>query len=189
VKATIIVPIFGDRDFWEPHAHAAVERSRQDVECEYIVAYADTLAKCRNRSAETAKGDWLVFLDADDMLSSNYVRSIVDSGPDIQQPLTQYPGAEPSYIEPYQSLYEGNHIVVGAPIRRKAFALSGGFNEFGMFEDWALWLKMRRQGATLGRMKGIYHVGPSLSGRNQGSDAGHWFQAVRRAYNDDEWPS
>ena len=165
---SVVVATFGDYDKWSAIAQNAL-RSASDFD-DVIYMHHDTLAKARNAGALVAKGDRIVFLDADDELAPGF-KDLVVEDEDILQPQTiyRYPDGTvdgPSYLLPYGDLYDGNHIVIGAPINRQLMLDVGGFDEYPVAEDWALWLKMRRAGATFGQTKATYIVNVHPQSRN-----------------------
>ena len=162
----MVVATFGDFDYWNRLATRAVASVR---DAEVIRVHGKTLAAARNTGAKRAQGDRLVFLDADDELAPDFISRIVEPE-DILQPLTSYEEGgvwgEPFYHLPAPKLTVGNHIVVGAPVKRDLFLESGGFDEYSFMEDWALWLKLHSMGATLGKTSGVYMVHRMPNSRN-----------------------
>lgn len=174
---SVIIPTYGDKEYWDSFA----ERAADSVLCqtfkdyELIRHHDKDMQSARNNAADMACGDWLVFLDADDELEENFLGRTFRGGyGDIQQPLTVYVEATgemylpPTYIAPCDSIQDGNYVVVGAPVRRELFLAAGGFDDYPVFEDWALWLKMVNKGAVIGKTTGIYIIhrreGPTRNG-------------------------
>jgi glycosyltransferase involved in cell wall biosynthesis len=165
---SVVVATYGDYDVWGPIAERALASTKEFDEVIYV--HGETLASARNAGARKARGERLVFLDADDELAPGFKDLVVEEE-DILQPLTIYrqpdgTETEPHYLLPYGDLYDGNHIVIGAPINRELMLSVGGFDEYPVAEDWALWLKMRRAGATFGQTKATYIVNVNHNSRN-----------------------
>lgn len=155
-------------------------------ECEIILSHKDTLHEARNSGAIKASGKRLVFLDADDELTPDFAKLIVEDE-DVLQPKTVYVSpegqrGEPSWLTPCQSLLHGNHLIVGCPVIREAFLEVGGFDRWPVYEDWALWLKMQRAGATFGKTEAVYVVNVNPKGRNSHIDARSHAQRIQRRY-------
>jgi len=173
-KYSIIVPTYGDRDYWGPLA----ERAMASVEAqtfrdfELIRCHGEDIRSTRNYGGFKASGEWLVFLDADDELDSNYLENSNHGFGDIRQPLIVFSDENgvmqsiPFYISPGGGIQHANYIVIGAPVRRDLFVDSGGFDDYPVFEDWALWLKLVKHGATLGMTAGVYIIHDLPGNRN-----------------------
>lgn len=165
---------------------SATSQTLDDVEV--IRTHHDTLHEARNEGARKAKGSRLVFLDADDWLDLDFCEKIVEPE-DVLQPLTKYKdapgsaiGTMASYLEPRADLLDGNHLIVGCPVKRDLFLDVGGFDDWPVYEDWALWLKMRKAGATFGKTTGVYNVRYNFLGRNQDPRGPETFHQIRQAY-------
>ena len=170
---SVVIASYGD-PFWANLAKFALRTVyAQTIPVDYVQIHLEngTLAEARNRGALKAVGDRLVFLDADDTLDRQFCEKIVEPET-ILQPKTAVYGShgelleEPEFLAPYGDLLEGNHLIVGSPVNRQAFLDVGGFDEWPLFEDWALWLKMRKAGATFGKTDGVYNIHRRDFGRN-----------------------
>jgi glycosyltransferase involved in cell wall biosynthesis len=187
----VIIGTYGDEDYWGRLAQRAAASVTDDMECIHV--HGNTLAQARNEGARRASGERLVFLDADDELTDDFSRRVVEPE-DVLQPRTMFrEGATitPSHwIRPlswedndiYKSLLIGNHIIVGAPVKRDAFLSVGGFDEWTIAEDWALWLKMAKAGYSFGKTSAIYIVHVNLNSRNHQPDNGE-IDRIRRMYS------
>jgi glycosyltransferase involved in cell wall biosynthesis len=119
------------------------------------------VAAARNFGASKARGDYLVFLDADDKLAANYIELCIDALQKNHWASYAYTdmqmfGAEKKRFravdfEPYHLVNLGNYIHIGALIRRSAFESTSGFCQLPAFEDWDLWLTLLEKGR-----KGIF---------------------------------
>lgn len=190
---SIIIATYGDEYLAKNYelikrAVASAEHQSNDyVDSEVIRVHDETLAKARNHGASKALGNRLVFLDADDWLDLDFVDKITEAG-DVLQPRTAYWNREghivspPHHIVPRKDFLEGNHIIVGAPVDRQLFMDVGGFDEWPIYEDWALWLKMWRAGATFGTTEGVYNVQMHpVESRNTGH-VGDTYDRIRETY-------
>jgi membrane protein EpsK len=120
--------------------------------------------EARNSAAKNAAGEYLVLLDADDLLDSNYLAS-------QSAFITEHPGAAIYSVhamtfdeagehgpwhrvaeraEPYsvglEDLLETNPIYVSACVSSEAFHSIGGFNGKRYAEDYDLWVRLIASG-------------------------------------------
>jgi GT2 family glycosyltransferase len=126
----------------------------------------------RNCAAAHSTADWLIFLDADDELDPEYIEWMLQGTTDIRQPATLgvVDGVEDDYpvvIPPKPNILTGNHLVIGSMVRRELFQSVGGFRPLPVLEDWDLWIRCFRAGATWGVCpKAIYRVHVRQGSRN-----------------------
>ena len=190
---SVVVGIYGDLDVWGPRAEAALASVEGQGALDARISHADTLAQARNRGAIQAGGDYLIFLDADDLLAPDYVGEMSLGIADLRQPATlgMYPDGTfdpyPVNIPPRQSIRQGNWFVIGTAIPTEMFWRAGGFGEEPAWEDWSLMLRCFALGATWEPRPGaIYKVGVSIGGRNnQATDNLNLFEDILAA--NDRW--
>lgn len=178
VNVSIIVGTFGDLNVWGPIAERALaSASTQTTPAEVIHSHSsDSLQDARNHGAAIAKGEWLIFLDADDELDSRYVEAMLAGSGDLRQPATLgvVNGKEDDFpvVIPQRTLIDANYMVIGTMCRKKDFQAVGGFGDYEIFEDWDLWLRMVLNGAVPMPCPGaIYrvHVYPNSRNKNMNS--------------------
>ena len=164
---------------------AAKSVFNQTVKTEVIIIYENSVASARNLGAQRVSGERIVFLDADDSLEPDFVEKIVESE-DVLQPLTSYNIGgikySPTYISPRDSLLDGNHLIIGCPVNRELFLDAGGFDEWPLYEDWALWLKLQKAGATFGKTTGVYNINVNPRGRNMGLEGPETYKKIQEVY-------
>ena len=143
--------------------------------------HADYLHEARNLAANQCKGDWIVFLDADDELDSRYLESMtekidsLDSDLWLVQPATLgiVDGREDPYpvvIPSKRSITDGNWMVIGTMVAKSVFTSVGGFAYFEMYEDWDLWIRCMKFGCKTTVCKNaIYKVHVRNDSRNNQS--------------------
>lgn len=170
---TVIIPVYGDLERWRPLAHrahwSAVMQSAAPAAV--VVSVAETLSEARNRAAAAATTEWLIFCDADDELDVDYVAAMLAGDGDVRKPATLgiVDGVEDSapVVIPERPLLTGNHIVIGAMVRRELFVEVGGFRDLPVWEDWDLFVRCWLAGATFGTCpEAIYRVHVRAGSRN-----------------------
>jgi glycosyltransferase involved in cell wall biosynthesis len=110
----------------------------------------------RNRGVQESKGDYILPLDADDMIKPEYIESclrILKKNPNVSpvycdtHHIGEMHGIEkrPEWSE--ERLIQGPFIVNCSMFHRKAFEDCGGFDEtLKGWEDYHFWLKMMKKG-------------------------------------------
>lgn len=178
----VVIGTYGDRS-WVQKSQRAVESVRSQVRQPnlLITVHAATLAEARNRGASMSTTRWLIFLDADDTLHPEYVRSMMERVEDVKavssliQPSTQgvYPDGTKdetaNLIPAAKDLLFANHMVIGTMCPRDVFLEVGGFDPtLPVLEDWDLWIRMNRAGCSLLTCpEAIYEVGVNPDSRNK----------------------
>lgn len=159
---SVIVATYGDTQWAELATERAFPSALGQVAHEVIFHHEEdgTVATSRNAAAEQASGEHLIYVDADDELAPGYVGA-------MKRALEQNPGGRvlltpavstvrqggaastPSFFREVP-LRQANWLVIGTLIHRDLFREVGGFPEYPHgFEDWALWSKAVRVGATI----------------------------------------
>ncbi len=172
---------------------------RQDVRV--VHAHAESLHEARNLALEQVTTRDVVFLDADDELADGYIAMLGAAGGDIRVPAVQYVAPGGRRHAPYvprvaghrhdceaACLSDGNWIVIGAMAPARLVRDVGGFEAFTWSEDWALWARCWKAGATIERVPAavyVAHVNPQSRNRapeRAEKDRAHW--EIHRAV----WP-
>lgn len=161
---TIVVPTCGS-DFWLHMGNQAAEKAETlGVPVLRVHIPAGTVSQARNAGLYGVKTKYVVFLDADDDLDSKYFDGVKLTA-DVTATAIQYSEAigpqvprvwlhENQGYLPHDGpcvgdcLPDGNYIHIGAFINVKAALAVGGFREYPVYEDWALYLAMQQNGAT-----------------------------------------
>jgi glycosyltransferase involved in cell wall biosynthesis len=162
-----------------------------------------TIASSRNAAAELTKGDWLLFLDADDELAPGYVGAM-ERALERQQAngkrllltpavsVVRNGRAGPATFFKEVPLRQANWLVIGTLVHRDLFWEVGGFPEaeHGL-EDWALWSKCVRAGAEIVKVPDAvyrYWANPQSMHRQLWRDKNVQRAAHRRVARElDEW--
>ncbi len=150
MDVTVVVGTFGEVE-WVNLAHErAVPSARSQAPV--IHRHDDSLAQARNEGAVLARTEWLCFLDADDELAPGYFEAMGRATGDLRGPAVSYVRhgrcATPK-LWPPQDLRNGNYLVIGTLIRKSLFDQVGGFKTWPLYEDWCLWQRCARVGATV----------------------------------------
>lgn len=106
----------------------------------------------RNRLAERAQGDYLLFLDDDDVLHTDYVQELTPHlDAEVVYSWCRVEGRDdwcPNRLFEPRALEHQNFIPVTACVQKQAFLDVGGFDTtLGTLEDWDLWKRLLRAGA------------------------------------------
>ncbi len=159
MTVSVVVAAHGDRWWYDLMMRRAVPSvERQDAACDLVVEYQPhgTVASARNAGAARAGGDLLVFLDADDELADGYIAAQQEAAQRhtdaLLVPRVQYvvsgrarPPRFPNRVEPT----EGNWMVIGTGTPAARFREVGGFEEWPIYEDWALFARIQKAGAQV----------------------------------------
>jgi GT2 family glycosyltransferase len=162
---SVVIATYGDIEW----LHLARDRAYPSVliqdECEVVMHHEPdgTRATSLNNGAARTTGEWLLWLDADDEFAPGYVgamRRALEQNPGdgnrkvlftpaVQQIRKGRPG-DPVFFDRGISLRDDNWLVIGTMIHRDLFTEVGGFPDYPHgFEDFALWSKCYRAGASV----------------------------------------
>lgn len=162
--------------------------------CEHPKAYADIttiirdkhlgVAKTRDEGVRLAKGEWLLFLDADDMLAENYVQECLKhtDKADIIYPdvlLWCYWGKEapkqnvyrkaPTKIDKKLMLHH-NEVLISSLMKRDVYRKVGPFDaSLPIFEDWDYFLRALMAGFSFKRANTYLKYRQRTNSRNRQS--------------------
>lgn len=154
------------------------------------------ICSCRNRGALITTQPYLIFLDADDLMSKGYVKGLLDC---IEQngrlgfvfprirTFGLYPMTKPSRAQHgYYSMLRHNSADGASIIRRVALNAVGGWGQFPCFQDWELWLRMAEQGWLFREAPDAWidkrsHAASKTANSAQIAEGReHWYQEVLR---------
>lgn len=163
--------------------------------CEHPKAYADIttvirdrhlgVAATRDEGVRLAKGDWLLFLDADDMLAENYLQECLKhtDKADIIYPhvlLWCYWGKEAPKPNAWHAapamitkklMLNHNEVVVSSLMRRRVYDEVGGFDPaLPLYEDWHFFLRAIAHGARFARANTYLKYRQRSNSRNRQSE-------------------
>lgn len=172
MNVSILICTYGDEE-WPRLAHSRAWPScAGQGALEVLMEYQPhgTIASSRNAAAERAKGDYLLYLDADDELAPGYLLAMSAAllreheyargdfllTPSVQK-VVKGKRQRPAFY-PEVDLLQANWLIIGTLISRDLFMRAGGFPDYPHgFEDWGLWYKAARLGAKVVRVpKAVY---------------------------------
>jgi len=173
---SICIATYGSDD-WRELAWSRAWPSCQDQGALEVLVFHDpdgTIASVRNELASTAKGDALIYCDADDELAPGYLDAMtraverVGDGPALLTPAVSQvrkgKAGAPFFFDRGIPLSQDNWLVVGTLIQRNLFLEVDGFSDYPHgFEDWSLWAKAWKAGAQIIKVPDAiyrYHVNP-----------------------------
>jgi glycosyltransferase involved in cell wall biosynthesis len=168
VKISVVIATYGDRE-WQALAQTRAAPSVSAQTSDVIVHHEDdgTIATSRNAAAANAPGDWLLFVDADDEIAPGYLDALRAAytgddrallTPRVQTLRKGRPGA-PVFFDRGISLRQDNWLILGTLVHRDLFHEVGGFGEYPHgFEDFSLWSKCFRAGATVVKVPEAVYV-------------------------------
>lgn len=172
MDVTVIIATYGAGK-WRRLAHERALPSALAQGCPVIIQHDPDaqLHEVRNRAAAQATSEWLVFLDADDELAPGYVEALGAASGDLRAPavswVTEHHATDPVTLAD-RDIERLNPCVIGTAIRRDLFTQVGGFADWPAWEDYALFLKAHRAGASLTHVPdAVYRVWMRPGSRNQ----------------------
>lgn len=180
MNISVIVATYGEERWGVLADSRAVPSAHIPGISEIVAVHMEngTLADARNTGARKAKGDWLCFLDADDELDPFFGTamqeapvSITDGVACLLTPMVSYRrGAKwaPPKFWREVPIEQGNWLIIGTLIERDLFHEVGGFEDWPMYEDWALFARAQKAGAEVVKVPdAIYRAHYNPRGRNK----------------------
>lgn len=179
MDATVLVATCGDLDWSALAARRAIPSAARQAPVIHV--HGQTLAGARNEALAEAESEWVIHLDADDELLPGYIDAMARGSADLRAPAVQYVRGKRTSLARLprvaghrhrcrpECLEQGNWLVVGTAARRDLLLDAGGWQEWPVYEDWALWLRCYRKGATVeGLPEAIYRAHARPDSRNRG---------------------
>jgi glycosyltransferase involved in cell wall biosynthesis len=170
VELTVVVASCGT-DYWLDLSRRRAIPSVEALGLDPVVAHlpGGTVAEARNYGLDQVTTEWVCFLDADDELELGYVEAMAAGAADVRAPAVRYVpwhatlayrradrgraavvprvvGREhANHACEAECLAYGNWLVIGSVVRTELVRDVGGFEEWPVYEDYALWARIWRQ--------------------------------------------
>jgi glycosyltransferase involved in cell wall biosynthesis len=144
------------------------------------------VAESRDEGVRIAKGDWLLFLDADDALAENYIEECLKhtKRADIIYPnilLWSHWGKEEPKPNAYRKaptridkklMFHHNEVLISSLMKRDVYRKVGPFDAFlPIFEDWDYFLRALLSGFTFKRANTYLKYRQRTNSRNRQGEA------------------
>lgn len=137
-----------------------IENIKEDKRFRYIFQENTGVCVARNNAIIKSKGEYVLCLDADDLISENFLEETLkvlesDSNIKVATSAVQYFGRSKGALEvvsyDLNTILAANQIVVTSLFRRVDFDWVGGFNENMKegFEDWDFWISILKSGGNV----------------------------------------
>lgn len=196
---TVVIGTYGS-DVWSRMAIRRAVPSARAQGVPVLHEHCTTLAEARNLALSKVETEYVVHLDADDELEPGYIEAMSKVDADIIVPRVKYVRSRGNITPPFflrvyghdhecvgECLRFGNYIVIGAGVRTR-IAQEHGWEEFGWSEDWAMWARCWKAGATIERAPdAVYRAYRRVGSRNrvQRGVSVNWHREIERAV----WPN
>jgi glycosyltransferase involved in cell wall biosynthesis len=165
VDVTICIATYGDPAWSQLATLTALPSALWQAENPPVVmTHGATLAAARNDAAAKADTEWLIYCDADDQLAPGYIAATAAADGDLRAPRLFLGDDEVGLTA--RDIEHLNPCPVGTAIRKQMLFDCGGWPEFRAWEDWALFLRAYRRGATIAHTDAVYRAGVNPAGRN-----------------------
>lgn len=173
IDVTVVVATCGSRQ-WQVMGDEAI-LSAHDTGAKTVRIHLDqgTVSEARNAGLAEVTTEYVVFLDADDALEPDYFERVQPTADILATQIKYRQHIRPTMprvwahdFDPMKRhegcctascLVDGNWVHIGAIIRTEAIRSVGGFQEYPVYEDWALFLALQQAGYTFGvAMNSVY---------------------------------
>lgn len=186
IDVTVVVATHGSGNWkymGDQAAHSALETGAKVVR---VHLQQGTVAEARNAGLAQVTTEWVVFLDADDALDPDYFERVKPTADVMATQIKYRHSYQPMMPKVWQHenirgklhagycsadcLIDGNWVHIGAIVRTDAVRSIGGFKEYPVYEDWALFLELQQAGYTFDRaMDSVYLAGIRLNDSHRNS--------------------
>lgn len=136
------------------------ENIKDDKRFSYIYQENSGVCAARNNAIKTSIGEYILCLDADDLISENFLEETVqvlnaNPGITVATSTVKFFGRSTGTLKvvsyDIETLLAANQIVMTSLFRRVDFDKVGGFNENMKdgFEDWDFWISVLKNGGNV----------------------------------------
>lgn len=182
MDVTVVVATFGGRE-WEDLANSRAIPSAEALGVRVVHSHAGSLHEARNYGLAQVDTEYVCHLDADDELEDGYFHAMAYGTADLRAPSVQYEDISKAWAPRVpkvaghdhdctgECLPFGNFLVVGALARTQLLRDIGGWRDWPLYEDWDLWLRAWRAGATVETVpEAVYRAYVRHGSRNRTPD-------------------
>lgn len=193
MNVTVVVATHGDQS-WISLGDQAAASVPEGIPVVRVHEPAGTVATARNNGLKQVHTEFVCFLDGDDELHPDYFTHMSAATADVRAPAVTYARGNHTTTPRVPKVWhcerrnlhdgpctgrclrQGNWLVIGAVTRTNLIRNVGGFQEWPVYEDWDLWLRLHLNGATFEAIpQAIYiahqgrtdHRNQSLPGRER----------------------
>lgn len=182
MDVTVVVATYGGKEWTE----LAWQRAIPSAEAEGVKvlhAHGDSLHHARNAGLAEVKTKFVAFLDADDALEPGYFAAMATSATDLRVPSVRYirngrmaPARMPrvwghEHECRAECLEFGNWLVIGTVAPTSLLNFVAGFRDYPLYEDYDLWVRCWKLGATIEAVPGaVYRAHVRSDSRNRAPD-------------------
>lgn len=182
MDVTVVVATYGGPE-WVRLAWERAIPSAEALSVPVLHAHADTLHEARNAGLANVKTEHVCFLDADDALEPGYFDAMATSDAMLRVPSVRY--VRNARLHPpkmprvwghehdcrAECLEHGNWLVIGTVAPTSLINLVGGFRDYDLYEDWDLWVRCWKMGATIEAVPAaVYRAHVRNDSRNRAPD-------------------
>jgi GT2 family glycosyltransferase len=180
VDVTVAIGTFGAQG-WRRLARERAIPSCEALGVDWVHVHADSLHQARNACLEEVQTEWVIHLDADDELESGYIEAMGVATADVRAPAVRYVRRNrprtPAVPRVWGHVHdctadcfpEGNWVAIGAAVRAQMVRDVGGWEDYPVYEDWALWRRCWKAGASFEAVpQAVYRAHVRMDSRNRG---------------------
>lgn len=180
---TVCVCSFGEQSWQELAESRAAPSAIPQAPTIRVHQSEGTLASVRNYALEQVPSEYVCFLDADDYLAPDFVEQMAAGAADVRSPSVSYvrkhhrprpPGVPRVAGHEHDCTAEcitsgaGNWLIIGTVVRTELVREAGGFREWPCYEDFDLWMRVLRLGASLEVIRSaVYYAVVNFDSRNR----------------------
>lgn len=180
---TVAVATYGDGE-WVEMARTRALPSALALGVPVVYEHGESLHEARNAALARVDTEWVIHLDADDELEPGFVDALARGSADVRAPSVRYVKPNGRSFDPYvprvaghqhdctaDCLPDGNWLVCGSAVRAQMLRDIGGWRDFPWSEDWDVWLRCWKAGATFEAIPdAVYRAFVNRQSRNRAPD-------------------
>lgn len=162
---SLIIPVWGDYEKYLDECLESVEKQTYR-DFEVVISRKNTLPSARNDGISRSKGEYILPLDVDDLLSERFLEMVTEKLKEYDVVTTGhkefgYHFAEGNYDGDFslEGFKKENKLIACSAYRREKYDEIGGYDEAMTdgYEDWDFWIRMAKAGARFYRIPEILY--------------------------------